>query len=93
MADVMTTRKQREMMEHAIGHPAPRGSKPGWRNRYCTDGDDPDWNALVAAGLAVKRESAMLSHGQVWFFVTDAGFAELGLKPPKREASEGRSRG
>jgi hypothetical protein len=78
----MTTRHQREMMEHAIGHPMPRGSKPGWRNYYCTDPDDADWMALVAAGLAIRGRT--INGGDSGYFhVSEAGYKELGLKPPK----------
>jgi hypothetical protein len=82
--DVMTTRKQREMMEHAIGFPARRGSKPGWRNYYCTDPNDADWLSLVDSGLAIKGGTS--PGGSGYFHVSDAGFVELGLKPPKSEA-------
>lgn len=77
---VLTTRKQREMMEHAVGYPAPRGSKPGWRNYYNTDPDDADWLALVASGLAIQGRGP--PGGSVYFHVTEAGYKELGLKQP-----------
>jgi hypothetical protein len=83
----LTTRKQREMMEHAIGVPARRGSKPGWRNCYNTTADDADWTALVASGLAILGHA--VPGGSAYFHVTDAGYAELGIKPPKREAVRG----
>jgi hypothetical protein len=83
VSEVLTTRKQREMMEHAVGYPAPRGSKPGWRNYYNTDPDDVDWNALVAAGLAVRGR--FIPGESVYFHVTEAGYKELGLKPPAPE--------
>lgn len=87
MNAALTTRKQREMMEHAIGVPARRGSKPGWRNYYSVHADNSqdvaDWRALVASGLAM--EGGMTMGRLIYFHVSDAGFAELGLKPPKPE--------
>lgn len=82
MSEPLTTRKQREMMEHAIGVPAPRGSKPGWRNYYSTAHDDADWIALVAQGLAFKGRRINGEESGT-FHVTEAGFSELGLKWPQ----------
>lgn len=90
MADVLTTRKQREMMEHAIGVPCRRGSKPGWRNYYSVHADNTvdvtTWRALVDAGLA--KEGGMSMGRLIFFHVTDSGFAELGLRAPKSEVSK-----
>jgi hypothetical protein len=88
---VLTTRKQRELMEHAIGLAACKGTrgkvKPGWRNYFCASpgGTDAlDWIALVRAGLAIEGRTDTAGDS-VYFHVTDAGFIDLGLKPPKAQ--------
>lgn len=47
------TSAQRDKMLHAVGGVLDRG---GHRNYYCAGEPDPDWEELVEAGLAVRKD-------------------------------------
>lgn len=69
---------QREIMEHALG--LGRGIAP-FRNHFVTGPGSDDYEAceaLVAAGLMLKRNGSPLSGGEPIYFVTDAGKAAIG---------------
>lgn len=74
------TSRQIELARHALG------LRPGrlvtYRNHFCAGpghADFADWETMVAAGFAVKRESKVLPPGDVMFHLTPAG-AERALK-------------
>jgi hypothetical protein len=82
MADrpILMSDRQIELARHALG------LRPGrlvtYRNHFCAGpghDDFEEWEAMVAAGFARKRTSAMLPPGDVMFHLTRAG-AEMALK-------------
>jgi hypothetical protein len=73
--------RQIELARHALGLRPTR--LVTYRNHFCAGPDHADfadWEAMVAAGFAVKRESKVLPPGDVMFHLTRAG-AELALRP------------
>jgi hypothetical protein len=75
------TARQRELARHALG--LRPGRLVSYRNHFCCDAGHDDlaeWEAMVAAGFARKRTSAMLPPGDVMFHLTRAG-AERALMP------------
>ncbi|NBT57327.1 hypothetical protein EBT16_00935 [bacterium] len=79
------TETQKEIMLHTLGA-SRKGAKLGYRNYYCAAIDDPNCNALLAAGL--MRAGRLLNDGQdQYFIVTEAGMIALGLNPAEVNAS------
>ncbi len=74
------TEKQKKNMLHALGLDY---KKKPYRNYYCCSENHEGWKDLVEKGLATKRESSLLSRGDVYFFVTEEGSKLLGVKLPK----------
>ena len=75
------TERQIELARHALG--LTRSRLVSFRNHFCAGPyheDFTEWEAMVAAGFAVKRESKVLPPGDVMFHLTRAG-AEQALKP------------
>lgn len=74
------TDRQIDLARHALGlRPARLVTH---RNHFCAGpghADFGEWEAMVAAGFAVKRESKALPPGDVMFHLTRAG-AERALK-------------
>jgi hypothetical protein len=73
--------RQIELARHALGLRPTRLMT--YRNNFVAGpghADYPDWEAMVAAGFAVKRQNKMLPPGDVMFHLTRAG-AELALRP------------
>lgn len=75
MADLEMTPKQTDMARHALGLDGRRNVS--YRNRYVTgpgSGDHEPWLAMVAAGLAGKRDGKTLPYGgDDMFWLTPAG--------------------
>lgn len=61
------TLRQAEKMAHAIG------GKKKYRNRYVVYSDDPDWEDLVARGLAEKTINQC--EPNVMYSVSEAGMS------------------
>lgn len=77
----MMTPRQIELARHALG--LTRSRLVSFRNHFCAGPgheDFADWEAMVAAGFARKRESKVLAPGDVMFHLTRAG-AEQALQP------------
>ena len=75
------TARQIELARHALG--LRPGRLVSFRNHFVAGpghDDFEEWEAMVAAGFAVKRESKVLPAGDVMFHLTRAG-AERALKP------------
>lgn len=75
------TPRQIELARHALGLRETR--LVTHRNHFCAGPDHADfgeWQAMVTAGFARKRESALLPAGDVMFHLTRAG-AEAALLP------------
>lgn len=75
------TDRQIELARHALG--LRRTRLVTHRNHFCAGpghADFTEWEAMVAAGFAVKRQNKMLPPGDVMFRLTRAG-AERALKP------------
>ena len=68
------TPKQREKMRHALG--LDMAPQP-YRNRYATQPNDLDWEALVAGGWAAV--AARTKH-QIIYGVTDEGLDAIGVR-------------
>ncbi len=85
------TPKQRDIMKHALG--VGRGNKTGWRNHFVTgpgSDDYADCEALVEAGMMMKRNGGPLSGGDPVYRVTDAGQDALVGRPKSAQpAGEG----
>lgn len=66
------TPKQLKEMLHALG--LDWSNKP-YRNYYCTYGEDPSWEDLVAKDLAIKHPFAkgLLPANGIYYHLTDAG--------------------
>jgi hypothetical protein len=74
------TARQIELARHALGLRPSR--LVSYRNHFCAGpghDDFAEWEAMVAAGFAVKRESKVLPPGDLLFHLTRAG-AERALK-------------
>ena len=74
----MSTEKQIGILRHALGL-KPNGSGEPYRRHFVTgpgSDDYDDCEALVAAGLMVKRPGSELSGGDPTFLVTAAGTTE-----------------
>lgn len=67
------TQSQREMMLHAVGG---RLDGHGHRNYYCSGEQDPDWEALVEGGLAVRKDRGP-EMGGICYHVTASGYDAL----------------
>lgn len=67
------TRDQRRKARHALG--LPNRFDRSYRNRYVTAETDPDWQALVAAGLARCEPSSRpgWSTPSALFYLTHEG--------------------
>lgn len=79
----MTT-EQIRLARHALG--LPHKTKRSYRNRYiCGEGTTsfPDWEAMVAAGLATREDFSQNPSTRYWFGLTRAG-AEAALLPGER---------
>ena len=77
---VKITEKQKKNMLHALGLDY---KKKAFRNYYCCSKDHEGWNDLISKGFAVKRDSALLSPDDCYFFVTEKGAKFLGVELPK----------
>lgn len=78
------TPAQIELARHALG--LGNGRKVSYRNHYVTGpgGDDYDnWQAMVSAGLARRRDGNQLSGGDDVFWLTETG-ARGALKPREK---------
>lgn len=77
----MMTARQIDLARHALGLRPSR--LISHRNHFCAGPNHDDfaeWEAMVAAGFAVKRENKYLPPGDVMFHLTRAG-ANQALKP------------
>lgn len=77
----MMTERQIELARHALE--LTRSHLVSFRNHFCAGpgrDDFADWEAMVTAGFAEKRENKYLPPGDVMFHLTRAG-AEQALKP------------
>jgi hypothetical protein len=83
------TPRQRELARHALG--LPNKNRTSYRNQFCAgDGhqDAADWEAMVAAGFASKRDGATIPFGgDHLFYLTDDG-ARMALEPREYLDSE-----
>ena len=71
------TDRERELMLHALGQ-SHRGLKPGWRNYFCTEDGDPEWESLVDRGLASSGKT--INDGtDRYYCVTALGCELLGV--------------
>jgi len=71
------TPEQRDILRHSPGLGI---SKRPYRNHFCTGPGSSDYahcEALVSAGLMVKRAGNQLSGGDDVYFVTEAGIEAL----------------
>ena len=66
------TTKHLDQMRHAVGFFSER---PGYRNRFCTESDDPIWVELVDLGFAGSSNG----FGAFTFWLTESGTALIGL--------------
>lgn len=76
------TSEQERLMRHALGDPA-RGKRT-YRNRFATmlgGTTGQEWQALAAKGLAEHYHTE--PSGMMFFAVTDAGCARIGVLPEK----------
>ncbi len=73
----MMTTIQTGLARHALG--LPNKNKESYRNRFCaspgTD-DHAEWDQMVDAGKAVKRENCPQA-GSTMFYLTVSGAAEV----------------
>lgn len=67
------TQSQRDKMMHALGG---RVDGHGHRNYYCSGGADPEWDALVEGGLAVRTDRGP-ELGGICYHVTASGYDAL----------------
>ena len=76
------TSKQREMLRHATGG---ESKEPGYRNRYCTEVNDPDALALVKMGMfkGPMYTDGIVGNGYGLFFATEKAFDFLGYREKK----------
>jgi hypothetical protein len=77
----MMTDRQIDLARHALGLRETR--LISYRNHFCAGpghDDFAEWEAMVAAGFAWKRESKVLPPGDVMFHLTRDG-ANQALKP------------
>lgn len=75
---------QIDLARHALG--LPNRARKSYRNHFvagpgCSDFNN--WEAMVAAGYAVKRKGGSLSGGDPIFFLTRSG-ADLALEAGER---------
>lgn len=78
------TERHREIIEHSLGVSHPRGNlkpKP-YRKYYCTFAADPEFEAMVAAGLMCAGGKINEGRDQ-YYIVTEAGATAVGHKLPK----------
>lgn len=68
-----------DLMKHCIGVPY---SKKPYRNYFCTNEDDADWNFLVEKGLAVKGESKVNAETNCIYFWLSRQGVEFVLNKP-----------
>lgn len=68
--------KEINILKHTVGNNG--RSKPGWRNYYCGNPEDPILNRLVKKGLLRRndRSDSMLG-GNTYFHATEKGM-EIG---------------
>ena len=88
MAETVMTPEQIELARHALGLPNP--VRRSYRNHFFTGPgttDHPAWEAMVAAGLAKKRNGGSLSGGDDVFWLTKAA-AVKAVKRGERLSSE-----
>ena len=79
MSEVLTTRMEREIIEHALGIRVVGGKKTkgGYRNYFIAGGADIDiCRELVAKGLMIEGRSSPIAPDPC-FAVTDAGKKEV----------------
>jgi hypothetical protein len=79
------TEKQRELARHALGFPNKKNTS--YRNHFCTGPGDtnfPEWEAMVAAGEAVKQTGPHWG-GDDMFHLTLKG--ALAARNPKEHLS------
>ncbi len=76
------TPRQIKMMKHAIGFTNPNGRRDNWkpsdgyeafRNRYYADKKMPEWERLVADGLAISKTD----NDMILYQVTEKGASVL----------------
>lgn len=89
MTGIRTTKRQREILEHAIGHP-PKGKQKPYRNYYCAEVGSPDAvliDELVSMGLMTK--GPLINDGRDFYaYVTEAGASEVNGTLPKAPAHD-----
>lgn len=71
------TPKQRELARHALGFPNKRNVS--YRNHFCAGAGSDDyaeWEAMVAAGLAIKRTAPHCGPNDALFHMTFKGALE-----------------
>jgi hypothetical protein len=76
---VSLSKKERDMMEHALGRDWPDKERD-YRNNYCSNPGDEDsdvWSSLVDRGLATKVMGPNSWQPYDVFAVTEAGRAAL----------------
>lgn len=67
-----------KLLRHAVGAFAGKRRR-GYRNNYATEPDDPCWERLVKAGLAVRGRG--IPGGLVHYHATEQGCIVAGLHP------------
>lgn len=67
---IEVTDSQRDIMEHCIGLDY---KKKPYRNYFCINHEDKEWNDLVNKGLAVKSSKEPESHGCIYFWLSKQG--------------------
>ena len=75
MSEVLTTKKERDIMRHALGI---TGGGSSYRNYFCTGPGSSDYDAcqeLVAKGLMTVRKHPFCADNL--YYVTDAGKTEV----------------
>ena len=71
------TDRERELMLHALGSSSPKTAL-GWRNYFCTEDGDPEWESLVDRGLASSGKT--INDGtDRYYCVTALGCELLGV--------------
>jgi hypothetical protein len=76
------SKKERDLMEHALGRDR-SNKKRDYRNNYCSNPGDEDsgvWSSLVERGLAIKTMGPNDWQPYDVFAVTDAGKTALDEK-------------
>lgn len=73
----MITKNQKRMMEHALGL---NYEKAPFRNKYCTYSVDSEWEELKELGLAGCHITISGKTTYYFYYVTEKGQEQLGLK-------------